>query len=196
MKFTLGWLEDHLETTASVAEIAAALTRTGLEVESIADEAAALAPFVVGHVVECGKHPNADKLQVCKVDIGEGAPIQVVCGAPNAHAGMKGVYAPPGAHIPGTKLDLKKGVIRGVESNGMLLSERELGLSDEHAGIIELPGETPIGTPYAEIAGLGDPVIEIAITPNRPDALGIRGIARDLAAAGLGTLKPWPYPAV
>ena len=196
MKFTLAWLKDHLETSASVAEIAAALTRVGLEVEGIEDKAAALAPFVVGHVVECAKHPNADKLSVCKVDIGTGPPIQVVCGAPNARTGMKGVYAAPGTHIPGTKLDLKKGVIRGVESNGMLLSERELGISDEHEGIIDLPADTPIGKPYVELAGLGDPVIEIAITPNRPDALGIRGVARDLAAAGLGALKPWPYPPV
>jgi phenylalanyl-tRNA synthetase beta chain len=196
MKFTHSWLKDHIDTAASAAEIAETLTRIGLEVESIEDKAAALAPFVVGHVVECAKHPNADKLSVCKVDIGRGAPIQVVCGAPNARIGMKGVYAAPGTHIPGTKLDLKKGVIRGVESNGMLLSERELGLSDEHEGIIDLPADAPIGKPYAEVAGLGDPVIEIAITPNRPDALGIRGVARDLAAAGLGTLKPWAYPPV
>ena len=190
MKFTLGWLKEHLEMTATVAEIASALTRSGLEVEGIEDKAAAFAPFVVGYVVDCVKHPNADKLSVCKVDVGQGAPIQVVCGAPNAHAGMKGVYAPPGSHVPGTGLDLKKGVIRGVESNGMLLSERELGISDEHAGIIELPADTPIGKPYADVAGLGDPVIDVAVTPNRPDCLGVRGIARDLAAAGLGRLKP------
>ncbi len=196
MKFTLAWLKDHLETAASADEIAEALTRAGLEVEGIEDKAKALAPFVVGYVTECAKHPNADKLSVCKVDIGRGPPIQVVCGAPNARTGMKGVYAAPGMHIPGTKLDLKKGVIRGVESNGMLLSERELGLSDEHEGIIDLPADAPIGKPYAELMGLGDPAIEIAITPNRPDALGVRGIARDLAAAGLGTLKPWPYAAV
>jgi phenylalanyl-tRNA synthetase beta chain len=196
MKFTLGWLKDHLDTAASVDAIDAALTRGGLEVEAIEDKAKALAPFVVGYVTECTKHPNADKLSVCKVDIGRGAPIQVVCGAPNARQGMKGVYAPPGTHIPGTKLDLKKGVIRGVESNGMLLSERELGLSDEHQGIIELPGDAPIGKPYVELMDLGDPVVEIAITPNRPDALGIRGIARDLAAMGVGALKPWPVKPV
>ncbi|MCW5771786.1 MAG: phenylalanine--tRNA ligase subunit beta [Rhodospirillaceae bacterium] len=196
MKFTLSWLKDHLETDATVEAIRDTLTRIGLEVESIEDPAKDLAPFVVAHVVEATKHPNADKLRVCKVDIGQGAPVQVVCGAPNARAGMKGVYAPPGSHIPGTKLDLKKGVIRGVESNGMLLSEREMGLSDDHEGIVDLPADAPVGQSYAALMGLGDPVIDIAITPNRPDALGIRGIARDLAAAGLGTLKPWAYPPV
>jgi phenylalanyl-tRNA synthetase beta chain len=196
MKFTLTWLKDHLDTTASVEAIDAALTRSGLEVEGIEDKAKALAPFVVGYVTECAKHPNADKLSVCKVDIGQGAPIQVVCGAPNARQGMKGVYAAPGTHIPGTKLDLKKGVIRGVESNGMLLSERELGISDEHQGIIDLPGDAPIGKPYVDLLNLGDAVVEIAITPNRPDALGIRGIARDLAAMGLGTMTPWRYPPI
>jgi phenylalanyl-tRNA synthetase beta chain len=196
MKFTLSWLKDHLDTAASVEAVDEALTRTGLEVESVEDKAKALAPFVVGYVTECAKHPNADKLSVCKVDIGTGAAIQVVCGAPNARQGMKGVYAPPGTFIPGTKLDLKKGVIRGVESYGMLLSERELGISDEHQGIIDLPADAPIGKPYVELLDLGDPVVEIAITPNRPDALGIRGIARDLAAVGLGTMKPWPYAAV
>ncbi len=196
MKFTLGWLKDHLDTSASVEAIDAALTRGGLEVEAIEDKAKALAPFVVGYVVECTKHPNADKLSVCKVDIGQGAPIQVVCGAPNARQGMKGVYAAPGTHVPGTKLDLKKGVIRGVESNGMLLSERELGLSDDHEGIIDLPADAPVGKPYVELMDLGDPVVEIAITPNRPDALGIRGVARDLAAMGVGALKPWPVKPV
>ena len=196
MKFTLAWLKDHLDTTASVEAVDEALTRAGLEVEAIEDKAKALAPFVVGYVTECTKHPNADKLSVCKVDIGRGAPIQVVCGAPNARAGMKGVYAAPGTHIPGTKLDLKKGVIRGVESNGMLLSERELGISDQHEGIIDLPADAPVGKPYVELMDLGDPVVEIAITPNRPDALGIRGIARDLAAMGVGALKPWPYAAI
>ena len=196
MKFTLAWLKDHLDTAASVDAVDAALTRGGLEVEAIEDKAKALAPFVVGHVTECTKHPNADKLSVCKVDIGQGAPIQVVCGAPNARQGMKGVYAAPGTHIPGTKLDLKKGVIRGVESNGMLLSERELGLSDEHQGIIDLPADAPVGKPYVELMELGDPVVEIAITPNRPDALGIRGIARDLAAMGVGALRPWPVKPV
>lgn len=196
MKFTLGWLKDHLDTSASVEAIDEALTRAGLEVEGIEDKAKALAPFVVAYVVECAKHPNADKLSVCKVDIGQGAVIQVVCGAPNARLGMKGVYAPPGTHIPGTKLDLKKGVIRGVESNGMLLSERELGISDEHQGIIDLPADAPVGKRYVELMDLGDPVVEIAITPNRPDALGIRGIARDLAAMGVGALKPWPVKPV
>jgi phenylalanyl-tRNA synthetase beta chain len=191
MKFTLGWLRDHLETEAGVAEIAGKLTAVGLEVEAVIDRARDLAPFTVALVVEANQHPNADRLRVCIVDTGS-ARVQVVCGAPNARAGMKGVFAPPGTHIPGTGLDLQKGVIRGVESNGMLCSEREMGLSDDHQGIIELPADAPVGAPYARIAGLEDPVIDVAITPNRADCLGVRGIARDLAAAGLGRLKPDP----
>jgi phenylalanyl-tRNA synthetase beta chain len=189
MKFTLSWLKEHLDTTASVAEIADTLTRIGLEVEKVFDPAAALAPFRVAHVLKCEKHPNADKLQVCEVDTGTDR-LQVVCGAPNARAGLKGVFAPVGSHIPGLDLTLTKAKIRGVESNGMLLSERELELSQEHAGIIELAPDAPIGSPAAAALGLDDAVIEVAVTPNRPDCLGVRGIARDLAAAGLGTLKP------
>ncbi len=170
MKFTLSWLKDHLETAATVDGIAAALTRTGLEVESVEDRAKSLAAFVVGYVTKAEQHPNADRLRVCHVDIGKGAPIQVVCGAPNARTGMKGVFAPAGTHIPGTGVDLKKGVIRGVDSNGMLCSEREMGMSQEHEGIIDLPGDAPIGQPFATLMGLDDPVIEIAITPNRPEA--------------------------
>lgn len=189
MKLTLGWLKDHLETDADVNAVAEKLTALGLEVETINDPAAALAPFIVGHVISAEKHPNADRLRVCVVDTGK-IKTQVVCGAPNARAGMKGAFAPAGTYIPGTKITLEKGIIRGVESNGMLCSERELGLSEEHDGIIDLPPEAPVGMLVADFMGINDPVIEIAITPDRADCLSIRGIARDLAAAGLGQLKP------
>ncbi len=188
MKFTLSWLKEHFETDASLDEISTTLTMIGLEVEEITDPAAALAPFMAAHVVSAKKHPDADKLKICMVDTGNEI-VQVICGAPNAHTGMKGVFAPAGTYVPGIDLTLKKAKIRGVESNGMLCSERELEISDEHDGIIELPEDTPIGTPFSQIAGLDDPLIEIAITPNRPDCLGVLGIARDLAAAGLGSLK-------
>jgi phenylalanyl-tRNA synthetase beta chain len=187
MKFTHAWLKLHLDTKAKLGEIADTLTRIGLEVEKLFDPAAALAPFRVAEVVTCEKHPNADKLSVCQVDIGKER-VQVVCGAPNARAGMKGVFAPVGSYVPGSGLTLTKAKIRGVESFGMLLSERELELSDEHAGIIELDSRAKIGSPAAAALGLDDAVIEVAITPNRPDCLGVRGIARDLAAAGLGKL--------
>ena len=190
MKFTLGWLKDHLETDAPLDEIARRLTMLGLEVEGVENPAAALAAFRTARVVEAKQHPDADRLRVCIVDTGAGT-VQVVCGAPNARTGMKGVFAPSGSHVPGTGLHLKKSNIRGVESNGMLLSERELGLSDEHAGIIELPDDTPVGAPAAAALGLDQPVIELAVTPNRGDCLGVRGIARDLAAAGVGALKPF-----
>lgn len=188
MKFTLSWLKDHLETEASLEEILNTLTLIGLEVEGVEDRSKALSPFTVGYVKEAKRHPNADRLQVCIVDTGKGD-VQVVCGAPNARQGMKGVFAPSGSHIPGTGVDLKAGNIRGEDSNGMLCSEREMGLSDEHDGIIELSEDAPVGESYAKIAGLDDPIIEIAITPNRGDCLGVYGIARDLAAAGLGALK-------
>jgi len=196
MKFTLSWLKDHLETDATAEEIAAALTHLGLEVEELANPAEKLKPFVIAHVLEARPHPNADRLRLCQVDFGGEGPLQVVCGAPNARTGMKGVFAPVGTHIPGTGIDLKAGKIRGEASNGMLLSEREIGLSDDHEGIVDLPEDAPLGMPYAEWAGLDDPVIDIAITPNRPDALGVYGIARDLAAKGLGRLKPLPDLAV
>ena len=195
MKFTLSWLREHLETDAPLNEIAAKLTAIGLEVEGVEDKAAELAPFRIARVVEARQHPDADRLSVCIVDTGEDR-IQVVCGAPNARTGMKGVFAPAGTHIPGTGLDLKKGVIRGQESNGMLCSEREMGLSDEHEGIIDLPADAPVGAPFADWLGLNDPVIEVAITPNRQDALGVHGIARDLAAAGVGRLKSFDAAAV
>ena len=189
MKFTLSWLKDYLDTTASPDEIAERLTMIGLEIESVTDRAAGLRDFVVARVVEARRHPNADKLSVCTVDTGDGT-VEVVCGAPNARTGMKGVFAASGSSIPGTGITLKKASIRGVESNGMLLSEREMGLSDEHAGIIELADDAPVGAPAVEVMGLADPVLDVAITPNRGDCLGVYGIARELAAAGLGTLKP------
>ena len=188
MKFTLSWLKDHLDTSASLAEIVDTLTRVGLEVESVEDPARKYDGFVVASVIEARQHPNADRLKVCIVDAG-GDPVQVVCGAPNARTGMKSVFSPVGTYIPGKKLTLAKGVIRGVESNGMLCSAAELELSEDHDGIIELPDDAPVGVPYARFAGLDDPVIDVAVTPNRPDATGVAGIARDLAAAGLGKLK-------
>jgi phenylalanyl-tRNA synthetase beta chain len=191
MKFTLSWLKDHLETEASLKEIVERLTMTGLEVESV-DDRAMFRPFVIAKVLTAEKHPQADKLRVLMVDTGDGKPIQVVCGAPNARAGLVGAFAAPGVYVPGIDVTLGVGTIRGVESFGMMCSERELTLSDAHDGIIDLPANAPVGTPFASFAGLDDPVIEINLTPNRPDALGVRGIARDLEAAGLGQLKPMP----
>ena len=189
MKFTLSWLKDHLETQASLNQICEKLPMLGLEVESIQDRSDELSEFIVGYVEEAYQHPNADRLRVCIVDTGS-EKVQVVCGAPNARTGIKGVFAPAGARIPSTGDELKKGVIRGEASNGMLCSEREMGISDEHDGIIELPSDSKIGEGFAKIAGFDDPIIDIAITPDRADCLGVRGIARDLAAAGLGKLKP------
>jgi phenylalanyl-tRNA synthetase beta chain len=189
MKFTLGWLKEHLDTQATLDQIVEKLTMVGLEVEKVTDRAKGLEAFVVGHVVEAKQHPNADRLRVCQVDTGT-EKVELVCGAPNARTGIKGVFAPSGAYILGTKVTLKPTEIRGVTSNGMLLSEREMGISDEHDGIIELDGSVQIGDRVVDIMGLSDPIIEIAITPNRGDCLGVRGIARDLAAAGLGALKP------
>ena len=189
MKFTRDWLFDHLEADHSLEAILEALPLLGLEVESVTDRAAALAPFTIAEVISAEQHPNADKLRVCMVNTGGGDPVQVVCGAPNARAGMRGVFAPVGAYVPGIDLALKAGEIRGEASNGMLCSEREMQLSDEHDGIIDLPGDAPVGAAFAPYAGLDDPIIEIAITPNRADCLGVRGVARDLAAAGFGRLK-------
>ncbi|AWK87827.1 phenylalanine--tRNA ligase subunit beta [Azospirillum thermophilum] len=189
MKFTLSWLKDHLETDATLDQITEKLTALGLEVEGVEDRSKELAPFRVAQVVSAEKHPDADKLRVLTVDTGS-EKLQVVCGAPNARAGMKGVFAPVGTYVPGSDITLKKGVIRGVESNGMMCSERELKLSEEHNGIIDLPEDAPVGVPFADYAGLGDPVIDINLTPDRADCAGVRGIARDLAAAGLGRLKP------
>lgn len=194
MKFSLTWLKDHLETTASVADICDALNAIGLEVEGVEDPAEKLAGFRIAHVLTAARHPDADKLQVLTVDTGDGDPLQVVCGAPNARAGMKGVLGLPGAVVPANGMVLKKSAIRGVESNGMMCSTRELELGDDHDGIIELPQDAPVGTSFADYHG-SDPVIEVAVTPNRPDCMGVYGIARDLAAKGLGTLKPVPMPA-
>ncbi|WP_375261770.1 phenylalanine--tRNA ligase subunit beta [Palleronia sp.] len=199
MKFTLSWLKDHLETTATVDEIAEALTDLGLEVEEVFDPSAALRPFVIGNVATAEQHPDADRLRVCSVEAGEG-PTQIICGAPNARAGITVVVAKPGTYIPGLDTTIAVGKIRGIESFGMMASERELELSEEHDGIIELPSGEP-GQSFADWLAANrpeavDPVIEIAITPNRPDALGVRGIARDLAARGLGTLKPMDAPVV
>ena len=193
MKFTLSWLRDHLDTEASLATLLTTLNRIGLEVENVTDRGAALVPFRTARIMSAEPHPNADRLRVCHVDVGRGdeAPVQVVCGAPNARAGLSVIFAPPGAVIPATGTALKVGAIRGVESRGMLCSLRELGLGEEHDGIAELPDNTSPGQSYANYAGLDDPVIEIAITPNRGDALAVRGIARDLAAAGQGRLRPW-----
>lgn len=188
MKFTLSWLKRHLETDASVEEICETLTNIGLELEEFEDPSATFAPFKVAYVEKAEQHPDADKLKLCTVKSDKGT-FQVVCGAPNAREGMKGIFAPEGSYIPGLDLTLKKAKIRGVESNGMLVSESEMCLSEEHDGIIEVDGSYEIGTPMAEIYGLDDPVFDIALTPNRADCAGIRGIARDLAAAGIGTLK-------
>jgi len=189
MKLTLSWLKEHLDTSATLAEIVETLTRIGLEVEQVHDPAAQLKDFTIAQIVEETQHPNADRLRVCKISTGAGDLVQVVCGAPNARAGLKSVFSAPGTYIPGKKITLGKGVIRGVESLGMMCSFEELELAAESDGIIELPDDAPLGAVYAQWAGLDDPVIEINLTPNRPDAAGVHGVARDLAAAGLGVLK-------
>src|SRR5262252_5865059 len=189
MKFTLAWLKEHLDTDAPLAAIVDKLTMIGLEVEKLEDKRKLLAPFSIARVISAEQHPNADRLRVCMVDTGAGDPVQVVCGAPNARAGMKGVFVPPGAFIPGKDMTLGVGKIRGVESRGMLVSEFELQLSDDHEGIIDLPDDAPVGANYASWAGLDDPVIEINLTPNRADCTGVNGIARDLAAAEIGKLR-------
>ncbi|MBD3805262.1 MAG: phenylalanine--tRNA ligase subunit beta, partial [Thioclava sp.] len=199
MKFTLSWLKDHLETDATVDQIAEALTDLGLEVEEVVNPASKLETFTLAKVQSAEQHPDADRLRVCMVETDEGVK-QIVCGAPNARAGITVVLAKPGDYVPGIDVTLSVGNIRGVESHGMMASERELELSDEHNGIIELPsGE--VGQKFTDWLAENrpeavDPVIEIAITPNRPDALGVRGVARDLAARGLGKLKPLDIPAV
>ncbi|UWU14290.1 phenylalanine--tRNA ligase subunit beta [Rhizobium sullae] len=193
MKFTLSWLKDHLETDATLDEICARLTMIGLEVEDV-DDKAAFKPFVIAKVLSAEKHPQADRLKVLSVDTGRGPPVQVVCGAPNARAGLVGAFAASGTYVPGIDVTLSVGNIRGVESHGMMCSEKELMISDNHEGIIDLPEDAPVGTSYAAYAHLDDPVIEINLTPNRPDCTSIYGIARDLAASGLGTLKARPAP--
>jgi len=189
MKFSLSWLKDYLDTEASVAEISATLNAIGIEVEGIEDPAARLAGFRVARVLTAAPHPNADKLQVLTVDTGAGDPLQVVCGAPNARAGLVGVLGTAGAVVPANGMVLKVAAVRGVESNGMMCSSRELELGEDHAGIIELPADAPVGAAFADYHG-ADPVFDVSITPNRPDCMGVYGIARDLAAAGIGALKP------
>ncbi|PDT86679.1 phenylalanine--tRNA ligase subunit beta [Bradyrhizobium sp. Y36] len=190
MKFTLSWLKDHLETDETLDRLAEKLTMIGLEVENIEDKAKALKPFTIAKVVSAEQHPNADRLRVCMVDTGDGgAPVQVVCGAPNARAGLVSVFSPPGTYIPGKDITLGVGTIRGVESRGMLCSAAELQISNDHDGIMELPADAPVGAAYAAWAGLGDPVVEINLTPNRQDCTGVHGIARDLAAADMGKFK-------
>ena len=196
MKFTLSWLKEHLDTEAPLAALVDRLTMIGLEVESVTDKAAALAPFTIARVISAEQHPNADRLRVCIVDTGTGDPVQVVCGAPNARTGMMSVFSAPGTFIPGKNMTLGIGTIRGVESRGMLCSPFELQISDDHEGIFDLPADAPLGARYAEWAHLDDPVIEINLTPNRPDCTGVHGIARDLAAADMGTLKDVPIAPV
>ncbi len=190
MKFSLSWLKSHLDTDSPLDAIVASLTRIGLEVEGVENPAERLTGFKVARVLTAERHPQADKLQVLTVDQGDGLPLQVVCGAPNARAGLVGVFGVEGATVPANGMVLRKAAIRGVESNGMMCSSRELELGDDHDGIIELPADAPVGTAFADYAELNDPVIDVAITPNRQDCMGVRGIARDLAAAGLGALKP------
>ncbi|MGC4251746.1 MAG: phenylalanine--tRNA ligase subunit beta, partial [Sphingobium sp.] len=196
MKFTLSWLKEHLDTDADLPTILKTLNAIGLEVEDVENPAEKLGAFRIAKVLTAERHPQADKLQVLTVDHGDGQPLQVVCGAPNARAGLVGVFGIEGAVVPVNGMVLKKTAIRGVESNGMMCSARELELGEDHDGIIELAEDAPVGQPYAAWAGLDDPVIDVSITPNRQDCMGVRGIARDLAAAGLGTLKPLAVPAV
>jgi phenylalanyl-tRNA synthetase beta chain len=192
MKFTLAWLKEHLDTDASLAEVTDKLTMIGLEVEHIENPAEKFAPFKVVEVLSAVQHPNADRLRVCMVNTGDGKPIQIVCGAPNARGGMKAVLGTPGTYIPGKKITLGVGKIRDVESHGMLISGAEIEFSDDHDGIIEMPADAPVGKPFAEVLGVNDPVIEINLTPNRPDCTGVNGIARDLGATSIGNFKDRP----
>jgi phenylalanyl-tRNA synthetase beta chain len=196
MKLTLAWLKEHLDTDEPLEKLVDKLTMVGLEVESVSDKAKALGAFTIARVISAEQHPNADRLRLCMVDTGKGDPVQVVCGAPNARTGMKSVFAPPGTFIPGKNITLGVGNIRGVESRGMLCSAFELELSDDHEGILDLPADAPVGARYTEWAHLDDPVIEINLTPNRPDCTGVHGIARDLAAADMGKLKDAPIKSI
>lgn len=189
MKFSLSWLKQYLDTTATADQVAAKLNAIGLEVEGVENPALKLQGFRIAKVLTAARHPDADKLQVLTVDAGDGRPLQVVCGAPNARAGLVGVLGLPGATVPANGMVLKVAAVRGVESNGMMCSTRELELGEDHDGIIELPEDAPIGQAFADYHG-ADPVFDVSITPNRPDCMGVYGIARDLAAAGLGTLQP------
>jgi phenylalanyl-tRNA synthetase beta chain len=192
VKFTLPWLKEHLDTTEPLSAIVDKLTMIGLEVERVEDKAKEFEAFKVVSVVSAVQHPNADRLRVCMVDTGDGPPRQIVCGAPNARAGMKAVLGLPGTYIPGKKITLSVGKIRDVESHGMLISGAEIGFSDDSDGIIEMPADAPVGKPFAEVLGLNEPVIEINLTPNRPDCTGVNGIARDLGATDIGDFKDRP----
>jgi phenylalanyl-tRNA synthetase beta chain len=196
MKFTLSWLKTHLLTDADLPTILKTLNAIGLEVEGVENPAEKLGAFKIAKVLTAERHPQADKLQVLTVDHGDSNPLQVVCGAPNARAGLVGVFGVEGAVVPVNGMVLRKTAIRGVESNGMMCSYRELGLGEDHDGIIELPDDAPVGQVYAQWAGLDDPVIDVSVTPNRQDCMGVRGIARDLAAAGLGTLNAIIVPEI
>ncbi|MET0137448.1 MAG: phenylalanine--tRNA ligase subunit beta, partial [Sphingobium sp.] len=196
MKFTLKWLREHLNTAAGLDTILIALTDIGLEVEGVENPADRLAGFRVAKILTADPHPQADKLQILTVESGGDAPLQVVCGAPNARAGLIGVFGVEGAVVPANGMVLRKAAIRGVESNGMMCSTRELELGEDHDGIIELPADAPVGTAFADYAGLDDPVIDVSVTPNKQDCMGVRGIARDLAAKGIGTLRPLVVPVI
>ena len=189
MKFTLPWLKEHLDTDASLSEIVDKLTMIGLEVEHVEDKAKEYEPFKVVQILEAVQHPNADRLRVCKVDNGSGTPLQIVCGAPNARAGLKTVLGLPGTYIPAKDITLSVGKIRGVESQGMMISGAEIGFNADHDGIIEMPADAPIGKPFADVLGLTEPVVEINLTPNRSDCTSVNGIARDLAATLIGEYK-------
>ena len=193
MKFTWLWLKDHIQTDENISKIVSCLPMIGLEVDEVIDKSKNLKEFVIGKVNECKQHPNADRLKILSVDDGSGNYHQVICGAPNAKKGLIGVFARIGTYIPGTGINLDVGTIRGEKSFGMMCSEKELEISDEHDGIIELDKDAIIGEKYYKYAGYDDPVINISVTPNRADCLGVRGIARDLAATGLGTLKPLKF---
>jgi phenylalanyl-tRNA synthetase beta chain len=189
MKFTLSWLKDHFETVATLDEIVDKLTMIGLEVERVEDKAKEFEPFKVAQIISAEQHPNADRLRVCQVDNGSGTPLQIVCGAPNARAGLKTVLGLPGTYIPAKDITLAVGKIRGVESQGMMISGAEIGFSDDSDGIIELPADAAVGKPFADVLGLNEAVIEINLTPNRSDCTGVNGIARDLGATLLGDYK-------
>src|SRR5690606_2018841 len=195
VKFTFSWLKEHLETDATVDQVVDAMTMAGLEVEDVSDPTAALAPFTVARIVSAERHPNADRLQVCQVETVDGMK-EIVCGAPNARAGLTTIYAPIGAYVPGLDVTLVEKPVRGVVSNGMLCSAAELQLPGDSDGILDLPDDLRVGAPAAEVFAV-EPVIDFEVTPNRPDWLGVAGIARDLAATGLGRLltrAPAPVP--
>lgn len=196
MKFTYTWLQEHLETTLTPFELGQKLTSLGLEIEKIENLSESLKDFTIAEILEALPHPNADKLRVCSVKIKEGDIRQVVCGAPNARKGLKVVFAAPGVFVPGAGFTIKESTIRGEKSAGMLCSYRELSLEEDGDGIIELPSDAPVGGSFVQFMKLDDPLLEVGLTPNRGDCLSVRGIARDLAAAGYGVLKPLLAPSL